>query len=163
MTSFPRRLSCPQVRVEAFEVLVSMAEMLPSDVCKAFVLPVLRRHMQPFESDTTMQHSVAAAFGRIVKAIKGCMEADDGNLLQGFFRHLAQRGDPTIRLLCAQQLPDVLRWSTMYTPASPQFHDVMMSLASDSSEEVRRATAESVNEVRCRQCSPRHDVEMKYF
>lgn len=89
----------PQVRAVAFDVLVSMAETLPPEVTKAFVLPVLRRYMQPFESDATMQHSVAALFGRIAKAIKPCMDPEDATLLQVGTRPLAaSRALPTAAL-----------------------------------------------------------------
>jgi hypothetical protein len=56
--------------VSAFEALVSLLEVLSVDECSALVMPVLRRHMQPFDLDGDMQRTLSRLLGNIVTRVR---------------------------------------------------------------------------------------------
>ncbi len=46
-----------------------LLDLLPSDVRKQRVLPILRDHVTPFDVDTVMQACVAKSFGHILQTV----------------------------------------------------------------------------------------------
>jgi hypothetical protein len=64
-----------QVRAAAYTSLIALLDLLPPDVRKSRVLPILRDHMQPFDMDVTMQRCIARNFGQMLIVVGGCAPA----------------------------------------------------------------------------------------
>lgn len=60
---------CLQIRVAAYEALMSLLDSIPSDQRRQRVLPVLRQHLQPFNLDIIMQRCVARHFGLLLAGV----------------------------------------------------------------------------------------------
>lgn len=59
-----------QVRMAALNSLVVLCELLPHDARMAHLLPLVRRHMQPLELELPLQRTLAAAFPRLLAAVR---------------------------------------------------------------------------------------------
>lgn len=57
------------MRCSALGALMSLLDMVPVDVRKARVLPILRQHMQPFDMDIAVQRTIARAFGQMLYVV----------------------------------------------------------------------------------------------
>jgi len=138
-----------QVRDAAFGALVSLLDMVPPDVRRAKVMPVLRDHMQPFELDIAMQRCIARNFGIMLTVVKGEMEQDDVQVFYGCFKHLASKTDAELRRACAGSFAAVVKAAAALHPnAFPaHFSDSFQSLATDFDEEVRVSIAAAIHEV----------------
>lgn len=62
---------CPQARVASLTTLTSILDLVPPEVRKGQVMPILRNHMQPLELDIAMQRCVARVFGQLVTVVSG--------------------------------------------------------------------------------------------
>ncbi|GLC55027.1 hypothetical protein PLESTB_000932600 [Pleodorina starrii] len=138
-----------QARVASLTTLATLLDLVPPEVRKGQVMPILRNHMQPLELDIAMQRCLARIFGQLVTVIKVDFEHDDSVLFFSCFKHLATKSDVELRRLCAGQLPAVLRAATALSAAafSSQFQDTLISLATDPDVEVRKAVAGQLHEV----------------
>ncbi|KAG2445689.1 hypothetical protein HXX76_000297 [Chlamydomonas incerta] len=138
-----------QARVASLTTLTSILDLVPSEVRKGQVMPIMRNHMQPLELDIAMQRCVARVFGPLVTVVKVDFEHDDSVLFFSCYKHLATKADTELRKLCASQLPAVLRAATALTAAafSQQFQDTLNNLATDQDVEVRKTLAALFHEV----------------
>ncbi|GFR43586.1 hypothetical protein Agub_g4683 [Astrephomene gubernaculifera] len=138
-----------QARVASLTTLTAILDMVPPEVRKGQVMPILRNHMQPLELDVAMQRCLARMFGQLVTVVKVDFEHDDSVLFFSCFKHLATKSDVELRRLCAGQLPAVLRAATALAAAafSQQFQDTLNSLATDADVEVRKTVAGQLHEV----------------
>mmetsp|Transcript_9565 Transcript_9565/g.20370 ORF Transcript_9565/g.20370 Transcript_9565/m.20370 type:complete len:882 (+) Transcript_9565:180-2825(+) len=138
-----------QVRASAFKALVALLDLLPSDLRKSRVIPVLRDHMQPFDMDPTVQRCIASHFGMMLMLIKSDLDTDDFQLFFSGFKHLCGKSDVEMRRACAQQLPLVVKAAASVNPMvyGQQFHDTLVSLINDNDEEVRINIASQLHEV----------------
>ncbi|KAG2451341.1 hypothetical protein HYH02_003945 [Chlamydomonas schloesseri] len=138
-----------QPRVASLTTLTSILDLVPPEVRKGQVMPILRNHMQPLELDIVMQRCVARVFGPLVTVVKVDFEHDDSVLFFSCYKHLATKADVELRKLCASQLPAVLRAATALTAAafSQQFQDTLNNLATDQDVEVRKTLAGLFHEV----------------
>ncbi|GIL70257.1 hypothetical protein Vretimale_3531 [Volvox reticuliferus] len=138
-----------QARVASLTTLTTILDMVPPEVRKGQVMPILRNHMQPLELDIAMQRCLARMFGQLVTVIKVDFEHDDSVLFFSCFKHLATKSDVELRRLCAGQLPAVLRAATALsaTAFAQQFQDTLISLATDPDVEVRKTVAGQLHEV----------------
>jgi len=59
-----------QVRMAALNGLVVLCELLPHEARVAHLLPLVRRHMQPLELELPLQRTLAAAFPRLLAAVR---------------------------------------------------------------------------------------------
>ncbi|PNH10870.1 Serine/threonine-protein phosphatase 4 regulatory subunit 4 [Tetrabaena socialis] len=59
-----------QAREASLTTLTSILEMLPPEVRKGQVMPILRNHMQPLELDIEMQRCLARVFGQLVTVLR---------------------------------------------------------------------------------------------
>lgn len=146
-----RALPCllAQVRDAAFGALVALLDMVPPDVRRAKVMPVLREHMQPFELDAAMQRCIARNFGTMVTVIKGEMEQGDTQMFYGCFKHLASKADVELRRACASSFATLVKAAASLHPNAFAIHfsDTLQALAADYDEEVRVPVASSLHEV----------------
>ncbi|KXZ47380.1 hypothetical protein GPECTOR_35g818 [Gonium pectorale] len=138
-----------QARVASLTTLTSILDMVPPEVRKGQVMPILRNHMQPLELDIAMQRCLARVFGQLVTVVKVDFEHDDSVLFFSCYKHLATKADVELRRLCASQLPAVLRAATALTAAafSQHFQDTLTNLATDPDAEVRKTIAGQLHEV----------------
>lgn len=60
-----------QARVASLTTLTSLLDLLPPEVRKGQVMPILRNHMQPLELDGAMQRCLARVFGQLVTVVSG--------------------------------------------------------------------------------------------
>ncbi|EFJ50926.1 hypothetical protein VOLCADRAFT_88347 [Volvox carteri f. nagariensis] len=138
-----------QARVASLTTLTTILDLVPTEVRKGQVMPILRNHMQPLELDIAMQRCLARMFGQLVTVIKADFEHDDSVLFFSCFKHLATKSDVELRRLCAGQLPAVLRAATALstTAFAQQFQDTLISLATDPDVDVRKTVAAQLHEV----------------
>jgi hypothetical protein len=61
----------PQARCAALATLSGVLDLLPSEVRRGQVMPILRNHMQPLDLDPVMQRCLAKVFGQLVTAVRG--------------------------------------------------------------------------------------------
>lgn len=130
-------------------MLVGVLDMLPPDVRRTRVMPLLREHMQPFELDLVMQRCIARLFGQLLLLVRSEMEPDDYQMFYGCYKHMASKPDVELRRACAGSLGSLLKAATL-TQANAlgqHFSDTLASLAGDSDEGVRLAVAGQFHEV----------------
>lgn len=137
-----------EARVAGLTTLAGVLDILPPEVRKGQVMPILRNHMQPLELDIVVQRAVARVFGQVVTQVKADFEHDDSLTFFGCFKHLAAKSDVELRRTCAGQLPAVLKAaSALSANAFQQWQDTVNALACDSDAEVRRALAGVIHEL----------------
>lgn len=58
-----------QARVAALTTLTTILDLVPPEVRKGQVMPIIRNHMQPLELDIAMQRCLAKMFGQLVTVV----------------------------------------------------------------------------------------------
>ena len=134
-----------RVRVSGLHTLVALWDLLPTEVRRQRVMPVVRGHMQPFGINVEMQRCVASIFGQLLGLVKPESAPEDAPLFNGCFRHMAAQNDVELRKACASQLPIVARQG--FGSYQGHFHDLATHLLSDTNEGVRMAIAEQFHEL----------------
>lgn len=135
------------VRAAAWRSLSAVLQLVPPDLRRSRLLPLLLRQCRDTDHHAEVQRALAAGFGSLMGRLVADMEGDaDVTACLGCYRGLAWRHDHATRLACAAAFPSVLRAGTARRYGS-HLHDVLLRLAGDAGAEVRLAVASALPEV----------------
>jgi hypothetical protein len=135
------------VRAAAWRALVAVLELVPPELRRHRVLPLLLRQCREPEHHAEVHRSLTAGFGVLLGRLMPDMSGDpEVNACLGCFRSLAWRHDHATRLNCAAAFPAVLRAGSARRYGS-HLHDTFLRLASDADAEVRLAITGALPEV----------------